>query len=489
MDTITSQSATALTRALAAGKISAVDALQACLDRVKAVNGPVNAVVTLDEEGAMTRARQADAARARGALWGPLHGLPMTIKDSWQTAGLRTTSGAKEFAQFVPKDDAVPVARLKAAGAIIFGKTNLPTYAADIQSYNAIFGTTNNPWDMSRTVGGSSGGAAAALATGMTPLELGSDLAGSIRVPAAMCGVFGHKPSYRAIPMRGHIPGPPGTLSEADLAVAGPLARSAADLQLAMDVLAGPNTREGTAWRLRFPKARHKALKDYRIACWFDDPYCPVQEALRDKLESLAAKLEQAGARVDRTARPPFSLKDNHDVYLGLLGAVVGAGLPPKLFRQMQTGLPVARLMRRLGRFAPEMVAYLEGCTQSTRHWIAANEARTRLRAGWDGFFERYDVLLTPVLPTNAFVHNTKGNVLNRKLVIDGITRHYLELFIWCGLATTSYLPVTTAPVGLARDGLPSGVQIIGPYLEDRTGMDFAARVEKLTGGFIAPPS
>ncbi len=488
MNTLSTRSASALVKAIKDKKLSAVEVLQAALERIKARNGAINAIVSVDEAGAMARAKEADAALARGEDWGPLHGLPMTIKDSWETAGLRTTSGAREFANYVPAEDAVPVARLKAAGAIVFGKTNLPTYAADIQSYNALFGTTNNPWDQSRTVGGSSGGAAAALATGMTPLELGSDLAGSIRVPAAMCGVYGHKPSYRAIPMRGHVPGPPGTLSEADLAVAGPLARSAEDLSLAMDVLTGPNACEAKAWQLQFPKPRRKALKDYRVACWFDDPYCPVQAALRDKLEELADKLEKAGAQVDRKARPPFSLKDNHDIYLGLLGAVVGAGLPPHLFRQMQRGLPLARLAQRLGAVPPEMVTYLEGCTQRTRHWIANNEARTRLRAGWDGFFDQYDVLLTPVLPTNAFVHNTKGNVLNRKLEIDGRTRHYLDLFIWCGLATTSYLPVSTAPVGLDAAGLPSGVQIIGPYLEDRTCMDFAARLDRLTGGFIPPP-
>ncbi len=488
MDSIYSESAAALVKAIKGKRISAVEALQAMLERIKAVNSAINAVVTVDEEGALARARAADEALARGEDLGPLHGLPMTVKDSWETAAIRTTAGAKEFADYVPREDAVGVARLKAAGAIIFGKTNLPSYAADIQSYNPLFGITNNPWDESRTVGGSSGGAAAALAAGMTPLELGSDLAGSIRVPAAMCGVYGHKPSYRAIPMRGHIPGPPGTQSEADLAVAGPMARTAQDLQLSMDVLTGPNAREAKAWQLKFPGPRHKALKAYRVACWFDDPYCPVQESLRDKLEDLADKLEKAGARVDRTARPPFSLKDNHDIYLTLLGAVVGAGMPPKLFRQIQRGLPLARLAQRLGQVPPEMTTYLEGCTQHTRHWITTNEARTRLRAEWDSFFTRYDVLLTPVLPTNAFVHNTKGNILNRKLVIDGKTRHYLDLFTWCGLATTSYLPVTTAPIGLDASGLPSGVQIIGPYLEDRTCMDFAARLDRLTGGFMAPP-
>ena len=488
MDALTEQSATATVKAIKAKKTSAVEVLRAQLDRIKAKNDAINAVVTLDEDGAMARAKAADEALAKGESWGPLHGLPMTIKDSWETQGLRTTAGAKEYANHVPKVDAAPVARLKAAGAIVFGKTNLPAYAADIQTDNPLFGKTNNPWNAQLTVGGSSGGAAAALATGMTALELGSDLAGSIRVPAAMCGVYGHKPSFRAMPMRGHIPGPPGTLSEADLAVGGPLARHGEDLGLAMDVLAGAGGREAVGWTLKFPKPRHKALKNYRIACWFDDPYCPVQGALRDQLEAMADSLEKEGVHVDRQARPAFSLEHNHDIYFSLLAAVAAAGLPPGSFSQLDRGLPLLKLAARLGLVPKALADYAKGATQQAREWIGVNEARAHLRAGWDQFFTEYDLILTPVLPTNAFAHVTEGSVVKRKLEIDGTVRNYLDLFIWPGLAGASYLPASVAPIGVCADGLPGAVQIIGPYLEDKACMDFAVRLGKVFGGFVAPP-
>src|SRR5206468_12260865 len=230
------------------------------------------------------------------------------VKDSWQTAGMRTTSGAPELAEFVPDIDAWPVERLRSAGAVIFGKTNLPIYAGDFQSYNDVFGTTNNPWDLSRTPGGSSGGSAAALASGFSPLELGSDIGGSIRLPSHMSGVMGHKPSYAIVPAHGQIPGPPGTLSQADLAVAGPMARTVDDLELALGILAGPDRWNAPAWRLELPPARHKELRDYRIGAWIDDERCPVEPEVRELLEAAASALEGAGATVDLDARPAFSL-------------------------------------------------------------------------------------------------------------------------------------------------------------------------------------
>src|SRR5215813_3710365 len=258
-------------------ELSSREALDYFLARVATLDKTINSVVTIDAERARAEADAADAALARGEMRGPLHGVPMTIKDSFQTAGMRTTSGAPELADFVPQEDAWPVARLRAAGAIIFGKTNLPIYAGDLQSYNEVFGTTNNPYDLSRTPGGSSGGAAAALACGFTPLELGSDIAGSIRLPCHMSGVVGHKPSYGIVPAHGQIPGPPGTLTLADLAVAGPMARTIDDLKLGLDIMAGPNRWEHPAWKLKLPAPRRTALKDYRVAAWLDDPTCRVE--------------------------------------------------------------------------------------------------------------------------------------------------------------------------------------------------------------------
>ncbi len=268
-------SAGELAARLRQGEVSSRDLLDLFLERVEKLNPRINAVVTVDAARARAEAEGADEALARGDEVGPLHGLPMTVKDSLETEGMLTTSGAGELAGHVPAKDAVAVARLRSAGAIIFGKTNLASYASDVQTFNDLFGTTNNPWSTERSPGGSSGGAAAALAAGLTALELGSDIAGSIRNPAHYCGVFGHKPSYGLVPLRGHIPGPPGTLAEMDLGVAGPLARDADDLELALDAVAGPLP-EDAAYRLRLPPARGSSLQDYRGAAWLDDPFCPI---------------------------------------------------------------------------------------------------------------------------------------------------------------------------------------------------------------------
>src|SRR5271155_661916 len=254
-------SAVAIAQRIRRREISSREAVDYFLARVAALDKPINSVVTIAAQRARTEADAADAALARGEVRGPLHGVPMTIKDSFQTAGMRTTSGARELSGFVPQEDAWPVARLREAGAVIFGKTNLPIYAGDLQSYNEVFGTTNNPYDLSRTPGGSSGGSAAALACGFTPLELGSDIGGSIRLPSHMSGVAGHKPSYGLVPAHGQIPGPPGTLSLADLAVAGPMARTVEDLKLGLGIMAGPNRWEHPAWRLSLPPPRKKKLK------------------------------------------------------------------------------------------------------------------------------------------------------------------------------------------------------------------------------------
>src|SRR5271167_3790771 len=277
MSNLAYSSATDIARKIRRREISSREAVDYFLARVEALDKPINSVVTIDAERARREADAADAALARGEAAGPLHGVPMTIKDSFQTEGMRTTSGAPELATFIPTEDAWPVARLREAGAVIFGKTNLPIYAGDLQSYNEVFGTTNNPYDVSRTPGGSSGGSAAALACGFTPLELGSDIGGSIRLPSHMSGVAGHKPSYGIVPAHGQIPGPPGTLTLADLAVAGPMARSVEDLKLGLGIMAGPNRWEYPAWRLQLPPPRRRALKQYRLAAWLDDPACRVE--------------------------------------------------------------------------------------------------------------------------------------------------------------------------------------------------------------------
>src|SRR5829696_9074997 len=324
------RSATEIVAGIRAKEVSSSELLATFLERVER-RRDLNAVVTLDVERATATAARADEAVARGEALGALHGLPMTIKDAFETEGLRTTSGAPELADHVPERDADAVARLRAAGAVIFGKTNLPLYAGDVQTYNEVFGVTNNPWDQSCCAGGSSGGAAAALAARLTPLELGSDIGGSIRNPAHYCGVTGLKPTYGIVPIRGHIPGPPGTLSEGDIGVAGPMARTVQDLELGLDVLAGPDDARGVAWRLELPPPRATTLAGYRVATWLDDPAAPIDRSVLELLEGAVGTLAGAGARMDEEASLGVDLEEIAEVYVQLLVGVLANGYPPEV--------------------------------------------------------------------------------------------------------------------------------------------------------------
>lgn len=478
-------SANALADAIRGKTIGCREALDIYLSRVERLNPPLNAIVALNPEAARERADAADTALARGETWGPLHGVPMTVKDTYEVVGMATTSGAPALKDHRPERNAVAVQRLLDAGAVIFGKTNTPLYAGDLQTYNAVFGTTNNPWDTARTPGGSSGGAAAATAAGLTALELGSDIGGSIRIPAHFCGVYGHKPSHGLIPQRGHIP--PGTVSQPDLAVAGPLARDAADLELALEILAGPGELDVAGWRLTLPPARAEALADFRVACWFDDDFCPVGRDTRRLLADTAQALRGASARVDETITPPVSLEAAFTLYERLLDAVLGTGLPSRTYQRMRRMASLARLLGRdrsghLGRF-------MNASTQSFRDWTRANEARQHHRLAWRGFFDNYDVLLMPVTPTAAIVHTQKGNLFSRTIDVDGAKRRYFDQFVWIGPPTSALLPVTTAPIGRDGNGLPIGVQIVGPYLGDRTTIAFARLLAERIGGFTPPPN
>ena len=469
--------ATELATAIADGRLSSQDLLQAYLQRIEERDGSLHAVVTLDAERALAAAKAADEAVARGAKLGSLHGLPMTVKDSFMTAGLRTTSAARELADFVPEEDADPVARLRAAGAIVFGKTNLPKYAGDIQSYNDLFGVTNNPWDVERTVGGSSGGAAAALAAGFTALELGSDIGGSIRNPATMCGVMGHKPSFQIVSALGQIPGPPGTLTQADIAVAGPMARSVDDLELALDVLVGPDAWQSVAWRLGLPAPRHGSLADYRIAAWLDDDSCAVDVEVRSILEAAATTLAAEGATVSYDARPEFELASAINVFEQLLGAAMCGRFSHPQIEEIAASATVSGSDRWAGYHS-----------QRHRGWLSANESRLQMRRKWRQFFEEWDVVLLPVSPLAAIRHDHSRPVNERTITVNGKTREYWDQTHWVGLTGVSYLPATVVPVGNTSDGLPVGLQIAGPYLEDRTTLDLARRLTEIIGGFQPPP-
>ncbi len=476
--------ATDLVRLLAAGEVSSVELLDHFLARVDEHDGAINAVVALDADRARARAAEADAARARGESWGPLHGLPMTIKDAFETEGLVTTSGAPELAGHVPDRDAEPVALLKGAGAVVFGKTNLPIYAGDLQTYNDVYGRTNNPWDLERTPGGSSGGAAAALAAGLTPFELGSDIGGSIRNPAHFCGVFGLKPTWGVVPGRGHIPGPPGSVGGvADVGVFGPMGRSAADLALGLDVLARPRADDAVAWRLELPPpANGGAAAGLRVGTWFDDPACPVAADYRLLLELAAAALAEAGADV-RPATPPAGLDELVPLWERLVLPVMSAGLDEDTFLAFAAveAMPVAP-----DEDGP--TRSLRAITARHRSWLGASEHRHKLRAAFARFFADHDVLLAPVMPGAAFPHDTEREMVERTIEVDGVVRPYLDGLAWNGGVGILLLPVATPPIGRTPDGLPVGVQIIAPQYHDRTAVAVAGHLEALLGGFVPPP-
>jgi amidase len=478
------RSATALLSALDQRETSSEELLKLFLSRIGRLSGTVNAVVTIDTERALDEARRCDEERSRGDLRGLLHGLPVTVKDSFETEGLRTTSGgAPGLESYVPERDAKAVARLKGAGAIVFGKTNLSTLAMDIQTYNTAFGTTNNPWDPARTAGGSSGGSAVAMSAGLSALELGSDLGGSIRIPAAFCGVFGHRPSYGIVPTRGHIPGPPGTLSAPDLETAGPIARSAEDLDLALRVVARADEKDAVAWHLKLPPPRRRGLSDYRLAAWLDDSAAPVDAALRERLEAVVAELRAAGADVDTEARPGFTLADNARLFMRVMYGSMSPGLPDGQFEKLKS---------RAAGLAPDDDSFRARLTRDTvqthRDFELAREARERMRSLWTEFFRRYDALLCPVFPTPAFPHDQSPDFAKRMLAVNGVPEPYLGTLLgWPALAGLSSLPGTSAPVGLTRDGLPAGIQVVGPYLEDRTSIHVAKLVAEVSGGYVSP--
>ena len=461
-------------------QVSAAEVTERAIARIETHDGRLNAVVVRDFARARAAAAAADAALARGER-APLLGVPMTVKESNDVAGLPTTWGIPGTETIPVTRDAVAVARLKAAGAIVLGKTNVSLHLADWQSYNAIYGTTNNPFDLGRTPGGSSGGAAAALAAGYVPLELGSDIGGSLRVPASFCGVFAHKPTFGIVPMRGMAP--PGTPQRGvDLAVAGPMARSAADLAVALDVVAGPDDPEAVALRLALPPPRHSRLQDFRVLVVTEHPLVPTGAAVRAALEGIAGRLSAAGARVERTTPLLPDLADIGRVYTKLLMAVFGADLADDVYARRQAA--AARIALKHDSLADVRLA---GVVISHRDWISTDRIRAGIADRWRRMFCDFDVLLCPVMPTPAFRHD-HSELTARRIAIDGDEIPYVDQTMWPSLATLTGLPATAMPIGRSGDGLPIGMQIIGPAFEDRTTLAFADLAEREFGGFVAPP-
>jgi amidase len=474
--------ATEMLQALQTKHISAVELLALHLQQIERHNPTLNAIVIPDYEHARQVAQEADAARARGEER-PLLGLPLTIKDCLDVQDLPTTAGVRSRAGALAKVDGLVSARVRAAGGVIMGKTNVPPYAGEWQAHNKLFGRTNNPWDLTRSPGGSTGGGAAALAAGLTPLELGSDIGGSIRVPAAFCGCYGHKPSETAIPRSGHFPGSPLPNPALAMSVQGPLARSATDLQLAFDVIAGADIGEETAWHLNIPPARHERLRDYRVAVLPPLPWLPIEREILETRETLLDNLRRVGAKVVETQPEAFGdWRAYYTLYYQLLLVAIWLDVPT------HTRQAAARTARRS---RDEFVAAgARGLTASAADYIMWFAQREHYRAIYREFFREWDILLAPVSMVNAFPHiDLSIPFAKRTLAVDGQKVAYLRMSAYPALATLCGQPATAFPAGQTRSGLPIGLQAIGPYLEDRTTLRFAALVEREFGGFRRPPA
>ena len=463
-------------------EISSQELLELQLEHISEYNPSINAVVTINEEHAHEKAMKADEALQKGEDWGPLHGLPITMKDAYEVKGITSTGGSAKWKEHIPKTDAVVADRLRKAGAIVFGKTNVPFLSGDWQTYNELFGVTNNPWDMNKTPGGSSGGSAAAVSACFSSLEVGSDIGGSIRIPAHFCGVYGLKPSYGLIPKLGHLPPPPGMLSHQNtLSVAGPIARSANDIQIALSILAGPSPLEKKGWKLNLPPARHQNIKDFRVAMWPNDPFCTIENAIADAIEELATEIGKLGATV-REANPGVSLQMNDDIYWNMFTPIIASGLPKSTLDTMEKLLEDSDPNDTNPR-----VRQARGALLKQMSWLSFNERRLRIQAMWEEFFTSFDVLICPVLFTTAFDHNHEPDMFNRTIMVDGVKRHYSEITVWPSVATLPQLPSVAIPIGQNTNGLPIGVQVIGPYLEDYTPIAFAEAIEGVCSGYNPP--
>ncbi len=483
MNALRFKSTSALASMISAQQISARDLLETYIKAMTRHNPRLNAIVAADLDAARTHADAADEALARGENWGALHGVPFTIKDAFETKSLVTTGGAPEWRKHVPDRDADAVARLRQAGAVIFGKTNVPLYSGDWQSFNEFYGRTNNPWDLEKTPGGSSGGAVAALAAGMTGGDIGSDIGGSIRLPAHFTGLFGHKPSFGLVSPRGHIPGPPGRLSTGDLSVAGPLGRSAADLDLVLSVLVAPRP-EDRATRLELPEPRFSKPQDLRVAVCADDPFCPVSNATTKAVIAAARTLEGAGAHVVFDARPKIDFTDLLELHLVLMTALISTGFPKSVRKWLTAHASTVSDDDR------DMLSFqARGAALTYSDAMVLWEKREQARARWADFFENFDVFLCPAGPVGAINHDTARSIPDRRIMVDGKERGYMDLLPWMALATPTYLPASVAPAGVDDSGMPVGVQIVGPFQEDRTTIAVAALLEKTHKNFVAPPS
>jgi amidase len=462
-------------------KLGAVELLDHFCKRYEQHNPQLNAIILTDIKRARQAAQASDKRLKNAEPRGPFEGVPMTIKESFDWAGTPSTWGSPAYRDNIAASDAVAVRRMEEGGAIIYGKTNVPLMLADWQSFNDIYGTTNNPWNVKRSPGGSSGGSGVALATGMSALELGSDIGASIRNPAHYCGVYGHKPTYGIVPMRGHFL--PGIFAASDISVAGPLARSADDLALAMTLLAGPDGAEAKAARYRLPPSRCKTLKDFHIAVMLNDPVSDVDQPVQDLIASLADWLKPRVKTLSMTARPAFSSEEAWDVYVMLLRSATSRRQTDEEFR---SNIEKTKALNSGDQsyYAKMLRAY----TMFHRDWLGVNNRRHAMKIAWQAFFADYDLLLCPAAASAAFPHDHAGERHERTILVNGRKVPAVDQLFWAGYSGAFYLPSTVAPIGLTPAGLPVGVQIVTALHEDLTAIRFATLLEREYYSFTPPP-
>ncbi len=478
-DEILFLSATELARKIRDREISAEAVVDAHLKHIEQHNPTINAIVTSNESRARQRAKEADEALEHGEIWGPLHGVPITLKDALETEGLRTTGSFKPLADYIPREDAAVTARLRAAGAIILGKTNMPTLASDVQTNSPLFGRTNNPWDLRRTPGGSTGGGAAAVAAGFTPLEIGSDIAGSIRLPSHFCGVFGLKPSEHRVPNTGHIPEPPGAPKGVrHMAVVGPLARSVEDLRLALSIIAGPDNRDSEVPPVPLESPSALSLNEYRFA-WSDDfGGIPVTVETKEALARLAKLLRGRGCHVEKCGPPDFDFREAWYTFGELYGSEVGAGMPvvPRFFTWLQ--------FIRWRKHSPIIQGAVRGMELSMPGYVKALTKRDGFITKLEEFLESWDGWLCPAAAVPAFPHCKTG----KRFMVDGErVAYHMAAMGYTSIFSLTGSPVVVLPFSLSGDGLPIGVQVVGRRWRDMELLNVAEALTGVTGPFQSP--
>jgi amidase len=473
---------------LANRAISTVELMSLTIGRIETLNPALNAVVHLDAEAGMKAARTSDKRRASGNAR-PLEGLPITIKDALDVAGMPSTGGNPALKGRIPDIDAVAVARLRQAGAVIIGKTNVPVFSGDFQSYNPMHGVTNNPWNSAFSAGGSSGGAAAAVATGMSSFEIGSDQGSSVRWPCATNGINGLKTSWGLVSNWGIIPPPPEKRTERniELVTIGPMTRHAADLDLLLPILAGPRNTAVSGPRLHFPRAAMQNgevnPKGLRVAVWLDEAFAPVDSVVSDGVRCAAHLLADQGAIIHDKARPSFRFEEAYEIFALLNHWIVGYGLPPRIRD---------KIANQGALFAPGDLSHralqARGIRMTPGLYQEVNARRMRIIRQLAVFFTHYDVILCPPAPVSSLAHDHEPNIMARTLEVNGLKIPYLNFLHWAALAAVGNLPATVAPVGFTPEGMPRGVQIIGSYMEDRTPIAVSILLEHLQGGYKVPP-